>query len=261
MLLKTNCLNSVQAVDIIEKNVYEYLKSFGFIKHGRTLHRFVDGDISQIINFQNGCPQKGIRDVLWINLGIRVPECAEMKFDISKPLKKYYHEYDCNIRIRLGELVDNKDTYYNLNKNPKKITKDIIKRLEKHALPVFNKLNSREAIIKYRKDFPDFDRMCSNRILLDEAMIYGRCGNKNEANALFNEYYQKTLQKYKHDLESGTKYYLKKGEKITYHNAKTNEAETITAQKSGYITIYDANYSHLKYLEELAKDLNISLID
>ena len=55
-----NNLSSTESVDIIEKIVYEYLKPLGFRKHGRTLHRFVDTDILQVVNFQNGCPTNGL---------------------------------------------------------------------------------------------------------------------------------------------------------------------------------------------------------
>lgn len=115
-IFKSKKLSSTECVDIIENFVYEYVKPFGFRKYGRTLHRFVDGDISQVINFQNGCPSKGIYGILWINIGIRVPECVERKFTITEPLKKYYHEYECNIRTRLGSLVDRKDSFYDLKK-------------------------------------------------------------------------------------------------------------------------------------------------
>ena len=87
-IFRSNKLTSTESLYIIEKNVYEYLKPLGFKKYGRTLHRFVDGDISHVINFQNGCPSKGVFDILWINLGIRVPECANRKFIISEPTKK-----------------------------------------------------------------------------------------------------------------------------------------------------------------------------
>ena len=46
-----------------------------------------------------------------------------------------------------------------------------------------------------------------------------------------------------------------------YRNAKTKETETITATKSGYITIYCAKQYHLAYLEELAQELGIVLYD
>ncbi|MBR3868210.1 MAG: DUF4304 domain-containing protein [Clostridia bacterium] len=190
----TNKLTSTESVDIIEKFVYEYLKSLGFRKHGRTLHRFVDGDISQVVNFQNGSPSKGVYDVLWINLGIRVPECVERKFNIEEPLRKYYHEYECNIRTSLGFLVDGKDTFYNLKKDPEKIGKDIVERLKKYVLPVFDALNSRDAILKYRGKYSHFDQMNNHLILLEEAMIMGRNKNISEATRLFNEYYQNALK-------------------------------------------------------------------
>lgn len=46
-----NRLRTTESVDIIEKMVYDVLKPLGFKKYGRTLHRFVDGDISQVVNF------------------------------------------------------------------------------------------------------------------------------------------------------------------------------------------------------------------
>lgn len=259
-VFKTNKLNSTESVDVIEKIVYEYLKPLGFRKHGRTLHRFVDGDISQVVNFQNGCPSKGVYNILWINLGIRVPECDERKFEINEPLKKYYHDYECNIRARLGSLVDGKDTFYDLNKSPDRIGKDIVERLEKYVTPIFDILNSRDAILKHRREYLCFDQLNNRLILLEEAMIWGRRGNKDEATRLFNAYYQGVLAEYNHDFEYGTQTYLKKGERVFYRNTKTNENETIIATKSGYVTIYNANRGHLNYLEKLAQELGITIL-
>ncbi len=255
----TNKLSSTESVDVIEKIVYEHLKPLGFRKHGRTLHRFVDGDISQVVNFQNGCPSKGVYDILWINLGIRVPECVEHRFNISKPIKKYYHEYECNMRTRLGSLVDGKDTFYNLKKDPYKIGKDAVERIKKYVIPVFDTLNSRDAILNRRAEHPLFDQFNNHLILLEEAMIIGRRGNLSEATRLFNAYYQNALAEYNCIFEQGTKTYLKKGERMVYHNAKTDETETITATKNGYVTTYCANRSHLDYLEELAQKLGITI--
>jgi len=185
-----NNLSSTESVDIIEKIVYEYLKPYGFRKYDRTLHRFVDNDISQVVHFQNGCPPKGVYDILWVNLGIRVPECVERKFSIEEPLKKYYHEYECNIRTRLGSLVDGKDTFYDLKKDPNKIGKEIVERLKKFVIPVFDHLNSRDAILKHRMEYARFDQFNHHLILLEEAMIFGRRGDLIEAARLFNAYYQ-----------------------------------------------------------------------
>ena len=254
-----NDLSSTESVDIIEKIVYEYLKPLGFRKYGRTLHRFVDNDISQVVHFQNGCPSKGVFDILWVNLGIRVPECVERKFSIEGPLKKYYHEYECNIRTRLGWLADGKDTVYNLKKDPNKIGKNALKRLKKYVLPVFEILNSRDEILKHRRQYPLFDQFNDSMILFEEAMILGRRGQTAEATRLFNAYYQSALAEYNYDIAHGTKTYLRKGERLGYRNAKTNENETIIATKNGYVTTHCANKGHITYLEELAKELGIVL--
>ena len=258
-ILNTNKLSSTESVDIIVKIVYDYLKPFGFRKHGRTLHRFVDGDISQVVNFQNGSPPN-IHGILWVNLGIRVPECEEKKFAINESIKKFYHEYECNIRTRLGVLVDKKDTYYNLKGDPKKIANDIVKRIEKYVMPVFERLNNRDNILKYRAEYKDFDLFSSRLIKLEEAMIFGRRGDLVEASRLFNNYYCDALNEYNRDFEYGTQTYLNKGERVTYLNTKTGDVETITASKNGYVTTYNANRGHIDYLEALAKELGVEII-
>ena len=260
-IFKSKRISSTESVDIIEGIVYEYLKPMGFRKYGRTLHRFVESDISQVINFQNGCPQKGVYDILWINIGIRVPECAERKFSISEPIKKYYHEYECNIRTRLGSLVDGEDTFYDLKKPPQKIAKDIIDRIEKYVIPVFDVLNSRKSIIQHRAEYPSFDEFAKHLILLEEAMIFGRSGDVEKASELFNTYYQKALDEYNLDFENGIATYLRKGERMVYRNTKTGKTETIIADKDGYIITYSANRGHIDYLETLAAQLGIILDD
>lgn len=39
-------MSSTECVDTIQEVVYEYLKPLGFQKFGRTMHRFVEEDIS-----------------------------------------------------------------------------------------------------------------------------------------------------------------------------------------------------------------------
>lgn len=258
-IFKNKKISSTESVDIIEGIVYEYLKPMGFRKYGRTLHRFVESDISQVINFQNGCPQKGVYDILWVNIGIRVPECAEKKFIVSEPMKKYYHEYECNIRTRLGSLVDGEDTFYDLNKRPQKIAADIIDRIEKYVIPVFDVLNSRETILLYRANYPSFDQFANHLILLEEAMIFGRSGDIKKASESFNAYYQKALDEYNADFKNGIETYLHKGERMVYRNTKTGETETIIADKDGYVITYSANRGHIDYLETLASELGIVL--
>lgn len=255
---KKENVSSAQAVDIIENKVYERFGALGFKKYGRTLHRFTDTDISQVINFQNGCPQKGISDTLWVNLGIRIPECAERRF-VTEPLKRYYHEYECNIRTRLDSFIDDGNVGYSLKKSPEKTGEYILKRLTEDVLPVFEALGSRDGILSSRRRFPAFDDMYNHLILLDEAMIYGRKGDLLKAAELFNEYYKACLREYNDTLKYGRKVYLHKGERIVYHCTKTNKTETVTAPESGYVNIYNADSGHLEYLRGLAEQLDISV--
>lgn len=257
--LRRKKMSSTECVDTIQEVVYEYLKPLGFHKFGRTMHRFVEEDISQVIHFQNGCPQKGVREKLWINIGIRVPECAEKKFKISEPMKKYYHEYECNIRTRLGFLIDGEDTFYDLRKSPKMIATDIIERIKKYVIPVFDVLNSRKSILLYRANYPYFDQLGNRLITLEEAMIYGRSGDIEKASELFNKYYQNALNEYNVDVENGIETYLHKGERMVYRNTKIGKTETIIADKDGYVVTYCANRCHIDYLETLATQLGIAL--
>ena len=185
-------IDVTERIDSIENAVYKQLKEFGFKKHGRTLHRFVSEDISQVINFQCGQPYRNETHLMWVNIGIRVPESFERKFEAVNS-KKYYHEYECNIRTRLGmaKLKDsNKATTYDLRKSIDHMTADIVEEILDDVLPVFEILNSRESIIAHRREYPWFDTLNSRLILLEESMIYGHMGDKKKAKECFEMYYR-----------------------------------------------------------------------
>ncbi len=146
-------VDTTKIVDEIENTVFEWAKQYDFKKYGRTFNRTVDNDIVQVINFQNGCTEKEVYGLLWVNLGIRVPECT----DFPNEQKKHYKEYECNIRCRLDEYTDKMDNPYNLKENPEKIANNIIEKLSKIILPVFDVLSSRENIIKELKNYPEFN--------------------------------------------------------------------------------------------------------
>ena len=252
-------LNAPAVIDEIEAAVYAVVKPMGFRKHGRTLHRFVSGDISQVINFQCGQALRGDNHLMWVNIGIRVPECDLRCFQATKPLKKYYHEYECTIRSRLGTVRGKRESEYDLHKSTDKIIADILFQLQTYVLPVFDILNSREAILEKRRNFPLFDTTHDHLILLEEAMIYGHLGDIEKAAEVFNTYYRSTLEEYLQEYENGEKIFLHKGQRVMYHNTKTGENETVTANKTGDVTVYGANRGHIDYLEGLAQELGIEL--
>jgi len=175
-------------IDEIEAAVYTQLRPLGFRKYGRTLHRFVSGDLSQIIHFQCGLPSVGPAQQMWVNLGIRIPECDERTFSPS-PLKRYYHEYNCTLRSRLGSIDSRQELCFDLREQPSQLLKQILPDVLTKVLPVYDVLSSREAILAHRRDYPHFDVMGRQLILLDEVMICGHLGDLEKAQALFAQYY------------------------------------------------------------------------
>lgn len=244
-------INPSDIVNQIESYVYTHLKPLGFRKYGRTLHRFVSGDISQVISFQVGKPTSGMGGLLCINLGIRVPECAERCFQTSVEQKKYYHEYECTIRSRLGTVSGSDEVWFDLRKRTDKIEKKILEELSQTVLPVFDILSSREAILSHRRDYPLLDTLHAHLILLEESMIYGHLGDFERAKECFEAYYRSAVDKYENEMKNGRQVYLKEGERIVFME------QDITAEKNGYVTLYGASHKHLDYLDQLAKDLNL----
>lgn len=250
LLKKDKGIYVPQIVDEIENMVFAHLKPYGFKKHGRTLHRFVSEDISQIIHFQSGMPAKGMGGLLCVNLGIRVPECSEREFYPQSEKKKYYHEYECTIRSGLGTVSGNAETWYELRRSTDKIIKSIIDEIDNIVLPTFDVLNSREAILAHRAEFPLFDSLCRN-LFLEESMIYGHLGNIEKAKELFELHYRSAVDEYNDNCKNGHKRYLKKGDRIIFMG------QDITAEKDGYVTLYGASHAHIDYLDELAVKLGL----
>lgn len=249
-LKKKTEITTTQIVDEIEAAVLEHVKPYGFKKYGRTLHRFVSQDIPQVIHFQSGMPTDGMSGLLCVNLGIRIPECSEQTFQPQTEKKKYYHEYECTIRSRLGIVSGKKETWYDLHKKTDKIIKSIIDEIDQYVLPAYEILNSRDAILTHRREYPLLDNLVHS-VVLEECMIFGHLGNIEKAKQLFEEYYQTAVKEYNDLVKNGHKQYLKKGERVVFMG------QDITAEKDGYVTLYGANHGHIDYLDELAVSLGL----
>ena len=179
----------------IESAVFRKLRPLGFTRHGNTLHRFVSGDISQVIHFQCGPARMNATPLLSVNIGIRIPECAERRFFPVND-KAYYHEYECNIRSRLG-ILSSKSTEgekaFPLDGDREAICRDILAEIEEIVLPAFEILSNRQAILAHREEYPWFDIVGSHMAQLEAAMIYGHLGNRQKAKELFDTYYESVL--------------------------------------------------------------------
>ena len=88
------------------------------------------------------------------------------------------------------KLVILKEIEYCLKKNVEKITNDIICQLKELVLPVFDELNSREAILKKRREYSSFDQVHYHPLLIEEVMMYVYLKDMDKAKTLFNLHYK-----------------------------------------------------------------------
>ena len=187
-------------------------------------------------------------DKFCVNLGIRIPECAERKFHPVTD-KKYYSEASCTLRSRLGMVSGNGEVWFSITENTEALTKRIIEELDRYVLPVFDVLCSREAILAKRRDYPQMDTMSRHLIPLEECFIYGHLGDPEKAGERFDAYYQSKVD----ERDNGRTVFLKKGER------RHTEQGTVYATEDGYYTIFDNKtiQRHLDYLDQLAVELGL----
>ena len=182
------------------------LKPNGFKKRGRCYNRITSDNLVQVITFQIGQSWRGDNDKFSVHIGIRVPESFERTFTDVIPPKPFYQDYHCNIRTAITESLGN--TYKNrdgLFANAKlfyldtddyqSIIDEIIDKIDKHVLPMFADLDTREKVIsnrlKYHEKYKNFESTLPlpEVIYLEEAMIYGHGGNLDKAKELLQKSY------------------------------------------------------------------------
>lgn len=181
-------VDSTAILNGIQREVHKVLKPLGFAKHGRTEHRFVSGDISQVIHFQLGQAYLGETHLLTVNIGIRVPECMEYRLETIPAGKKYYPEHECNLRSRLGSVEGRKESVYDLRNPAEPILADILRQITRTVLPAFEVLSSREAILAHRREYPTFDLHFGHLILREEAIMLNHMGQTGAASEKYGMY-------------------------------------------------------------------------
>ncbi len=188
--------DSKQLLDHLQSTIHKtLLKTLGFKKNGRTFNRVSADGLIEVINFQSGRYEfgaeiPGLRPNLYghftVNIGICVPEYYFHVFDKHK---RIYQEYDCQLRTRVGALVDDgKDLWWELKPN---YLEDQIKRiidlLENNALKFLNQLNSRLKIYSNWEPISQLYQL-SNTAKLQIAIIKLLNGD-SEGKQLYIEYY------------------------------------------------------------------------
>ena len=200
----TNSNDYKKTLDEIQKLIHSELKADGFKKKGRTHNRILENGIIQVVNFQMGKYEfehveeiPGLRTNFYgkftVNIAVFVPELYEKTFN-QKP-KTFIQEYDCEIRARINDKSDEKETWFSLDSDYQK-TADLIKnRLKTDVKEWFDRFNNRPKIVVELTESKEI--MFSPREKLCGAIIELGIDRKN-GERIFNEYYDSVEEKKTH---------------------------------------------------------------
>ncbi len=238
---KNKDVNVPETVDKIEAAVYEVLKPHGFKKHGRTLHRFVSGDISQVVHFQSGL--RSLQGKMCVNVGIGVPECIERVFHPEKTKKRYRLD-ECTMRSILGSVRGKRETWYDLSKYSEKMTQSIIREIVDIVIPAFDVLSTREAILERRVRIKWL--YVYGSLTLDECMMHGHLGNMEKARELFEKNYDDAVVWYNKRVAERKKDFLRQRRIMLLLGLG------VTEENTGYLKAW---HEYIDYLDELAVKL------
>ncbi len=208
-------------LDVLQRKIFEAcLKPAGFRKKGRCFNRFADGDLVQIIEFEQGrhVGGEGWNDRFFLRGGLRIPEVSAL---FGLPDRTFYHYYDGCFTFLFGEGEERHraifgplwrgaywyDRSYPLDGS---MMQRVSELLETHlccvVLPLFARLETRALILQNQRDLappellkglmddnrtapPDFDEMFRQRELR-AAAICRRQGDQRGAAMHFRCYCQ-----------------------------------------------------------------------
>jgi tetratricopeptide (TPR) repeat protein len=185
----------VQTLDEIQAILGPFFRTNGFRKQGRSYNRLRADDIVQVINFQmghysiGGYEIPGIRKNLYgyftVNLGVLLPCVDQLEF--QRKAKSFYLEYDCHIRARLSELIDqDSDIWWDLNQKPEKLARSMLPLLQKVGQPFVDQFNSYQDVIAYYQDHQILPSNSVARSALVTALIYCEIDQKQTAVIYFD---------------------------------------------------------------------------
>ena len=159
---------------IVDHALTLQLKQRGFKKRAFTWHKGI-GDISQVVNVQLGRFNDRHESNFTLNVG-----CYHEQFHIERglvPVTSTLKEYDCDVRVRIGELMGDRDNWWTVayNKNNEKVRDGFKYNVDQH---VWGWLDD-------HREFTDFyDFFIANNRFFDAAVAAYILGMDNIDNLL-----------------------------------------------------------------------------
>lgn len=189
------------ALDQVQKEVYEFMKTLGFRKKGRTFNRQAEeAGIFQVVQFQTGpyelAPEippfrPNLYGKFTINIGVLIKELYDFE-EWHKPTN-FYQEVHCQVRNRLPHLLYKKDVWWDLTNDIDKLSKIVIDGFESVGFDYFGLYDTRA---KFRENHGRFGD-ASPRAKLDVALM-ALHHDRAEGERLFREYMDQTDRSHPH---------------------------------------------------------------
>ncbi|MBI9049577.1 MAG: DUF4304 domain-containing protein [Anaerolineaceae bacterium] len=185
--------------DQIQTHVHNYLKGLGFRKRNRTFNKVHDSGLVHVINFQLGKSWSSLNGFFTVNIGVFIPEVHGVITGHEVP--KFISEYDCEIRERLGSLMNQsrierwmnrtrKDIWWNLALNVDDLSETVLDTIQKHGLPYLDQFLTLDNIIKKWKKHGQSIGL-PPRAGLSIAIMLASQGDMNQAKQILQKEYDK----------------------------------------------------------------------
>lgn len=196
--------------DELQSAIRPLMAEHGFKKRGRTFHRLTADALTQVVHLQLGSFDPpgtkyipGLRENLYgactVNLGVFVPEVGRLQDAIPKAIQ----EYDCCLRVRLGQLGPHKrDIWWEL-RDALSLRSEISPLLVRAGLPWLDSLTTRDAILSQMQGHVEILWGGSTPPRILSAIILAERGRRAEARALL------TAQATEHSRNPGHPKYVR----------------------------------------------------
>jgi hypothetical protein len=185
-------------LDLIQAEAHNFLNQFGYREKGRTFTKSLDSGLIHVINFQMGknyhfqTGKSPLAGKFTINLGVFIPEIYRAIWD--KEATNITHG-NCEITKRIGLLASSpKDLWWDLKKNKRKLSKNVLMHLDKYGLPYLNQFNTQEDIILEWYEHGESIGL-PPRAGLSIAILLANSGNHKEARRLLISEYKNNIER------------------------------------------------------------------
>jgi hypothetical protein len=172
---------------IIKEVISPIFKANGFKKNGNNFYHDL-GEIGQAFNVQQSQWNSKDDKTFVFNLGLLDKEIQNEVY--QREIPKFPKEYDCEIRLRHGQLMNKGDVWYDLNKRTdlEKLKAQIGNDLDKYVLPFFDKYQEPKKWIEFF-DW-EYEPITGP---IGKFLIIEKYGERTRAEKFWNDLYNEAL--------------------------------------------------------------------